>query len=179
MAAEKNMRKSPRDIFGEYLIRHRKRRTAERFAILDCVMKSADHFTIDALSERLDADGFHVSLTTVYSTLDLLVDCNLVRRHRFGSDSARYERTVGDNSHHHLVCQRCGKVREVRDQSITDAINEVRYQGFIPAYFSLNIYGLCRACQKRDRRQAAAVTSSATKPSKKTSNKNNQSKTDK
>lgn len=176
MAAEKNMRKSPREIFGEYLIRHRKRRTAERFAILDCVMKSADHFTIDALSERLDADGFHVSLTTVYSTLDLLVDCNLVRRHRFGSDSARYERTVGGNSHHHLVCQRCGKVREVRDQSITDAIDEVRYQGFISSYFSLNIYGLCRACQKRDRRQASAT---AATPAKKTSNKNNQSKTDK
>lgn len=164
MSGEKNNRQCPRDIFSDYLARHHKRRTPERFAILDCAMRSTDHFTIDAFHSTLENEGFHVSVATIYSTLELLVDCGLVRRHRFGSDSARYERTAGIANHLHLVCTRCGKVKEVRDQKLCEDISMRRYSGFSSGYFSLNIYGLCRACQKRDRKSdSAAAKSPATK----------------
>ena len=162
MSGEKNIRQSPRDIFSEYLARHRKRRTPERFAILDCAMRTSDHFTIDAFHDCLENEGFHVSVATIYSTLELLVDCGLVRRHRFGSDSARYERTAGTSNHHHLVCTRCGKVKEVRDQKLGDLISSSRYAGFSQSYFSLNIYGLCRACQKRDRKADSTAAAKST-----------------
>ncbi len=162
MKVDKNIRECPRDIFSDYLARHHKRRTPERFAILDCAMRSTDHFTIDAFHECLENEGFHVSIATIYSTLELLVDCGLVRRHRFGSDSARYERTAGTASHHHLVCTRCGKVKEVRDQRLCDEISGQRYSGFTQSYFSLNIYGLCRACQKRERMATKAKTNKET-----------------
>lgn len=152
MNGEKNIRQCPRDVFSEYLARYHKRRTPERFAILDCAMRTPEHFTIDAFHEYLENEGFHVSVATIYSTLELLVDCGLVRRHRFGSDSARYERTAGTSNHHHLVCARCGKVKEVRDQKLCDLISSTRYSGFSQSYFSLNIYGLCRTCQKRERK---------------------------
>lgn len=157
MSYDKNIKPCPRDIFSEYLSKHNKRRTPERFAILDSAMSTPEHFTIDSFHDRLENEGFHVSLATVYSTLELLVDCGLVRRHRFGSDSARYERTTGSVNHHHLVCTRCGKVKEVRDAALGDAISSIRYPGFSANYFSLNIYGICRACQKRERRTAASA----------------------
>lgn len=151
MITDKTLKRSPRDIFSDYLARHNKRRTAERFAIVDCVIGTPDHFTIDSFHERLESQGFHVSLATIYSTLNLMIDCGLVRRHRFGSDSARYERTVGSSSHHHLVCSRCGKVKEIRDAALSAEISSRRYPGFLPGYFSLSIFGLCRSCQKKDR----------------------------
>lgn len=165
MSGDKNIRQCPRDIFSEYLSRHNKRRTPERFAILDCAMRSTDHFTIDAFHDSLEKEGFHVSVATIYSTLELLVDCGLVRRHRFGSDSARYERIAGIANHLHLVCTRCGKVKEVRDQKLCDEISGRRYTGFGQSYFSLNIYGLCRACQKRERK--ADIMASKTPTAKK------------
>lgn len=167
MSCDKNIRQCPRDVFSDYLAKHHKRRTPERFAILDSAMSTPDHFTIESFHGKLETQGFHVSLATIYSTLELLVDCGLVRRHRFGSDSARYERTAGSTNHHHLVCSRCGKVKEVRDASLSEAISSIRYPGFAASYFSLNIYGLCRACQKRERK--------ASKPAQKA--KNNQSLT--
>lgn len=155
MGEEKNIKMCPRDVFSDYLARHHKRRTPERFAILECAMRMSEHFTIETFHDRLEYEGFHVSIATIYSTLELLVDCGLVRRHRFGSDSARYERTTGSSNHHHLVCLRCGKVKEVRDASLSREISARRYPGFLPSYFSLNIYGICRACQKRERKANA------------------------
>lgn len=178
MAADKNIRQCPRDVFSDYLARQHKRRTAERYAILDCAMRSSDHFTIESFHERIEQEGFHVSLATIYNTLELLVDCGLVRRHRFGSDSARYERTAGSANHHHLVCSRCGKVREVRDTALSKAIASMRYPGFTPSYFSLNIYGLCRSCQKRERKGASSdqATNKTKTNTTKTSSTRNQKK---
>lgn len=156
MNDNKNIRLSPRDVLSKYLETHHKRRTPERFAILDCAMETSDHFTIDSFHDQLEQNGFHVSLATVYSTLQLLVDCGLVRRHRFGSDSARYERVAGTPNHHHLVCSRCGKVKEVKDATIGEAISSIRYPGFAASWFSLNIYGLCRSCQKRQRKNLSS-----------------------
>lgn len=155
MSGDKNIKKSPRIIFTDYLARQHKRRTAERFAILDCAMAMSDHFTIEDFAGRLEEDGFHVSIATIYSTLDLLNDCGLVRRHRFGSQGTRYERITSQANHLHLVCTRCGKIREVKEQTLNQEIAGRRFGSFAQSYFSLNIYGLCLACQKRERRGLA------------------------
>lgn len=154
MGEDKNNKYSASEKFTEYLSRHNKRRTAERFAILDCVMSLSDHFSVENLGERLEQQGFHVSRTTLYSTVELLSDCGLVRRHRFDGGTALYERIVGDSNHHHLICSRCGKIKEVRDASLSAEISSKRYAGFAVGYYSLNIYGLCRTCQKRSRKKA-------------------------
>lgn len=165
MSGENNIRSCQRDVFASYLAKHHKRRTPERFAILDTVMSTPEHFTIDSFHERMEERGFHVSVATIYSTLTLLIDCGLVRRHRFGSDSARYERATGTANHHHIVCTRCGKVKEVKDSSLGEAISGIRYPGFTASYFSLNIYGICRACQKRERKTDRALSTTKNKQS--------------
>lgn len=165
MSGDKNIKTCPRDVFAEYLAKHRKRRTPERFAILETVMSTPEHCTIEELHDLMENRGFHVSVATIYSTLTLLIDCGLVRRHRFGSDSARYERSAGSINHHHLVCTRCGRVKEVRDSSVSEAISSIRYPGFTASYFSLNIYGLCRACQKRERKTDRTVATAKNKQS--------------
>jgi len=144
-----------RERFAEYLKANRKRRTAERFAILERVMAFQGHFTAEGLFELMRKEDYPVSAATIYSTLELLVDCGLVVRRRFADKANLYERTSATApDHHHLICTSCGKIKEVRDQSLTDLIASRRFAGFTQSYFSLNIYGICGACARKHRGKA-------------------------
>lgn len=145
----------PKELFADYLRSRHKRRTAERDAILERAMRTAGHFSVEGLCCILRDDDYHVSTTTVYSTLELLVDCGLLLRHRFNDKATLYEKASGASGtcHHHLICTGCGKIKEVRDPELTAMIESRRFQGFATAYFSLNIYGTCGACARKARRR--------------------------
>lgn len=140
---------NPRERFDEYLRRNNKRRTAERFAILEKALELKGHFTADDLGAELRKD-FHVSSATVYSTLRLLVDCAIIVKQRFGN-ACRYEKATGTESavHHHLICEICGKIKEVRDPLLSRQIRDKRFANFSQNYYTLNIYGICGACSRK------------------------------
>ncbi len=139
--------------FDQYLRSNNKRRTAERFAILERITKIQGHFSADELGEMMKADGYPVSCATVYSTLELLVDCGLVARQRFSDKGNLYEKvSATSTAHHHLICTECGKIKEIRDQTLTELIECRSFTGFTPSYYSLNIYGVCSACSRKRRR---------------------------
>lgn len=138
--------------FTQYMIQHKLRKTPERYAILEKVMEMNSHFCIDTLYATLEADGYHVSRATVYNTMELLVDAGLVRRHTFGNQTAQYEKIVGPSNHHHLVCSRCGKVREIKDSALDALVSNRRYTNFHPAYADLYIYGICSRCMHKKRK---------------------------
>ena len=127
------------------------RRTPERYAILEKVFSTDAHFYVDMLHEAMEMEGYHVSLSTVYATIQLFNEAGLVRRHQFGNQPAQYERVVQDDheNHLHLVCSSCGRVRAMKDADLIDRINSLRYPTFRTEYFSLYLYGICSRCQKR------------------------------
>ena len=142
--------------FTQYMTKHKLRKTPERYAILEKVMEMNSHFIIDSLHQLLEADGYHVSLATVYNTMQLLVDAGLVRRHTFGKQTAQYEKIIGSAiNHHHLVCSRCGKVKEVSDPEVDAVLGSRRYSSFQPAYADLYIYGVCSRCLRKAKRKKA------------------------
>ena len=142
------------ELFDEFLRSNRKRRTVERFAILERVGNTTGHFSAESLFEIMQNDGYHVSPTTVYSTLELLVECGLVKRHRFNNKASIYERASGSASnHHHLICSMCGKIKEMRDSDIDTIIKNKRFPAFTQTSFALNIYGICSTCTRKQRRE--------------------------
>lgn len=143
------MKASAEAAFTEYLTQHHLRRTPERYTILEKVMDTASHFSIEWLCTDLEADGYHVSRATVYNTIELLIKCGLVRRHSFNSQSPQYEKVVGMARHYHLVCSSCGKVREIKDTDIDALLAIKRFGKFQPAYIDMNIYGLCGSCARK------------------------------
>lgn len=153
MSDEKSLAAS-RAALTEYLRVKNMRKTPERFAILDKVCAMNVHFDIEALYGAIAADGFHVSRATLYSTMDLFVDCGIVRRHQFGTQPAQYERVTGESNHVHLICRDCGRIKEAKDQELVRFINSRRYSAFNSAYFCLYVYGTCSACARRHRREA-------------------------
>lgn len=143
------MKASARTTFTEYLQGRKLRKTPERYAILDKVCDMTEHFHIDTLYSELEASSYHVSLATVYNTMDLLIDCGLVRRHQFNNQPAQYEKVSGVGNHHHLICTQCGRIKDVKDQELLKMMNARRYPAFHTSYFAINVYGVCSRCQRR------------------------------
>lgn len=104
--------------FITYLEEHQQRKTPERFAILDEIYSSTDHFDVETLYVQMKNRNYRVSRATVYNTLDLLLDAGLVTKHQFGKNLARYEGAFGFRQHDHMICNDCQRILEFCDPRI-------------------------------------------------------------
>lgn len=133
-----------RGIFSAFLQKRSQRQTPERFAVLEEVYATDDHIDADELYLRLKQKGIHVSRATVYNTLELLLECDLVVRHQFGKTQAKYERAFSYRQHDHLICLDCNELFEFCDprlQSIQEMVAGI--YNFDIKQHSLNMYGHC------------------------------------
>ena len=82
------------------------------------------------------------SRATLYNTIELLLDCNLVRKHQFSNNQAQYEKSFSNKQHDHLICTKCNKIEEFCDprlQTIMDDVKDIF--NFQVSHHSFNIYG--------------------------------------
>jgi len=137
---------SIKEVFTEYLKAHHHRKTPERYAILERIFTYEGHFNADILFNLMKVE-YRVSLATVYNTLELLQECKLIIKHQIGGQFAQYEKAFGNNTHHHLICTICGKVKEFTDKQLRVAIQNRRFSSFQSSHYSLYVYGICSKCK--------------------------------
>ena len=77
--------------FNDYLKAKGKRRTPERYKILDHVLAFPKQFTVDDLRQSILGDNFRISQATLYYTVDLLVEANILRRMSTGKNAVAYD----------------------------------------------------------------------------------------
>ena len=137
-------------LFEAYLGQNGHRKTPERFAILNQIYSYDGHFDVDTLYEVMSNSPYRVSRATLYNTIELLLDCNLVRRHQFGDQSAQYEKCHRIKQHDHVILADTGEVLEFCDpriQQIKATLEDIFDIEVL--HHSLNIYARKRAQPSR------------------------------
>ena len=150
------MKYSPEDIenarkaLTTYLESKQQRMVPKRFAILEQIYQSEKgHFTADELYDYLLEQNFSVSRATVYNTINLLFEAELLAKLKFLEGASVYEKALNVKRHHHYICTECGRIQDLRDDGvIKTAVMTRRITKFKQKDFSLCIYGICAACKK-------------------------------
>ncbi|NPA60421.1 MAG: transcriptional repressor [Epsilonproteobacteria bacterium] len=123
--------------------------TIQREVILETLYNSDEHLTPEALHHLIQEKfpDLKTGIATVYRTLSLLEDSNMVTSLSFGAQGKKYE--LGAKNHHdHLICVECGSITEFVDEQIEERQHHIADElGFKMQDHSMQIYGICKKCQ--------------------------------
>ncbi|MFQ5610616.1 MAG: Fur family transcriptional regulator [Anaerolineae bacterium] len=126
--------------------------TPQRQLILDAICEGRGHTTPEEIFERARARSSAVNRATVYRTLDFLCNLGLVVGADIGTGTMVYE-IAGEQPHHHLVCQGCGRVEDIEHELVQPLFDKIEGERqFTITTNHLALFGLCSRCRPQGKR---------------------------
>lgn len=122
--------------------------TPQRVAVLRVLAQEGTHLTADQIYDRIRGELPTTSLATVYKTVSLLKDVGALQELNLSGESSYYD-AGQDAPHPHLICTRCGEVRDVQMAEMNDVLARVaRETGYRITDPQCNLFGICPQCQQ-------------------------------
>jgi Fur family ferric uptake transcriptional regulator len=125
--------------------------TIQREVILETLYNSDEHLTPEALHQLIQKKhpDLKTGIATIYRTLSLLEESDMVTSLSFGAQGKKYE--LGAKEHHdHMICTQCGDIYEFVDEQIEERQHKIAEElGFKMTDHSMQIYGICKKCQSK------------------------------
>jgi Fur family ferric uptake transcriptional regulator len=135
------------EIFRRHLKSQDLKITRQREILLRRVFEKEVHFSAEELEDRVKGDG--ISKATIYRTLQLLCECNLIAEVALVDNRRMFEHTYGHAPHDHIVCVDCHKVFEFDGTALAEIEDRiVKRLGFAPVGHRLRIEATCEALRK-------------------------------
>ena len=126
--------------------------TTQRRAILDSIVSNrGNHLSSEEIYDIVKLKYPEIGLATVYRTLQLLEQINVISKVNFDDGCSRYELNTNskDHHHHHLICLGCGKVMEVKLDLLENLEHEIEKEGkFKIVDHNVKFFGYCSKCKK-------------------------------
>ncbi len=130
----------------DYLQDHKMRKTPERYEVLRAVCLMNDIFTIDQIAEEMEQKAsFCVSRSTLFNTLEILVEAKIVLKHNL-MRAGHYECNVDPKPRACLVCECCGSVKRLDKNNIVQFLGGIKARLFTIQQPILYLHGTCRKC---------------------------------
>lgn len=130
--------------------------TPQRRNILNVILEhEGEHLSTLEIYDLVKKDCPEIGLATVYRTLQLFEDIDIINRQNFDDGCNRYELAdpEQDHQHHHLICVSCSKVSEMEDDLLEELEQEVKIKkGFEIINHKLKFFGYCEDCSNKMKR---------------------------
>ena len=127
--------------------------TPQRRLIIEVFLQNADrHLSAEETYDIVREESPDLGLATVYRTLDLLAELNVVQRINFGDGRDRYElsESISHHHHHHLICKECGEVYEFEEDLLEELEEAIAAEsGFEILDHQVKFIGICASCQEK------------------------------
>jgi Fur family ferric uptake transcriptional regulator len=124
------------------------RLTPQRMMVVEALHSKESHISAEEIFEQLKAKYPYANISTVYRTLELLKELGLAAEIDIGDGLLRYH-AIENGRHHHLVCNKCGKMIELSESEFFPLEKSImKNQGFKADLTHLAIFGLCSSCQE-------------------------------
>jgi len=145
--------------FAEFIQRKGLKTTRQRNTIISTFFRMRGHISVEELLNQVKKANPRIGYATVYRTLHLLVESNLVEERRFGDGLARYEGHSDVEHHDHMICLECGAISEFYNPRLEALQEQLAEENNFQIYrHRLELYGACKdtdACAKRKASKAA------------------------
>lgn len=126
--------------------------TPQRKTVLQIFLdRPSEHLSAEDVHFILKENNFEIGLATVYRSLELLHNLDILSTLDFGDGCRRYElnnKAPNEHQHHHLICVECGKVEEFNEDLLGELENEISQKCNFKIYdHQLKFFGKCQNCQ--------------------------------
>ena len=125
--------------------------TKHRIEIIRILEHTHQPISADTIYEQMKTTDILISLSTVYRTLDTLIENGLIRKIQFDNESKSLYEINHEKHQHHFVCIGCNKIITLKECPIKEIVGEFDELNHLQIVgHKLEFYGYCEECQRKN-----------------------------